>query len=115
MAFCHQPLSFESTGYVQVRSSDEETDLGEMATRGLEKNLMPQEAITPKKELKKLHETLKYAYLREDETFPVIINSHLTAKQENDLLEVIRRNKKAIGWTLSDLVGISSDLCMHHI
>ena len=37
----------------------------------------------------------------------MIINSHLTAEQENDLLEVIRINKKAIGWTLSDLVGIS--------
>ena len=45
----------------------------------------------------------------------MIINSHLTAEQENDLLEVIQRNKKVIGWTLSDLVGISPDLCMHHI
>ena len=70
MAFCHQPLSFESTGSVQVRSLDEGTDLGEMATRGLEKNPLPYEAITPKKELKKLPETLKYAYLWEDETFP---------------------------------------------
>ena len=45
----------------------------------------------------------------------MIINSNLTAEQEIDLLEVIRRNKKAIGWTLSNLVGISLDLCMHHI
>ena len=41
MAFCHQPLSFESTGSVQVRSPDEGTDLGEMATRSLEKNPLP--------------------------------------------------------------------------
>ncbi|XP_047943062.1 uncharacterized protein LOC125189880 [Salvia hispanica] len=80
MAFCNQPLSFESTGSIQVRGPDEGTDLGEMATGGLEKNPLPQEAITPKKELKKLPETLKYAYLGEDETFPVIINSHLTAE-----------------------------------
>ena len=86
-----------------------------MATRTLEKNPLPQEAITPKKELKKLPESLKYAYLGEDEAFPVIINSHLTEEQENELLEVIRRNKKAIGWTLSDLVKNSPDLCMHHI
>ncbi|XP_047978998.1 uncharacterized protein LOC125220908 [Salvia hispanica] len=75
----------------------------------------PMEAITPKKELKKLPDSLKYAYLGEDETFPVIINSQLTEKQEEELLEVLRKNKKAIGWTLSDLVGISPDLCMHHI
>ncbi|XP_047942710.1 uncharacterized protein LOC125189480 [Salvia hispanica] len=115
MAFCHQPLSFESTCSVQAKGPDEATDFGEMATRILEKNPLPQEAITPKKELKILSESLKYAYLGEDETFPMIINSHLTEEQETELLEVIRRNKKAIGWTLSDLVGISPDLCMHHI
>ena len=79
-----------------------------MVTEGLEKNPLPWEAITPKKKLKKLLETLKYAYLGEDEIFPVIINSHLTTEQENDLLELILRNKKAIGWTVSDLVGIST-------
>ena len=67
MAFCQQPLSFESTGSVQVKSPDEGTDLDEIAIRGLEKNPLPQEAITPKKELKKLPETLKYAYLGKDE------------------------------------------------
>ncbi|XP_047949418.1 uncharacterized protein LOC125195288 [Salvia hispanica] len=41
MAFCHQPLSFESTGSVQVRSPDEGTDFCEMATRGLEKYPLP--------------------------------------------------------------------------
>ena len=30
-------------------------------------------------------------------------------------MEVLGRNQKAIGWTLSDPVGISPDLCMHHI
>ena len=98
MTFCHQPLSFKSTCSVQAKGPDEATDFGEMATRILEKNPLPQEA-----------------YLGEDETFPAIINSHLTEKQENELLEVIKRNKKAIGWSLSDLIGISHDLCMHHI
>ena len=76
---------------------------------------MPQETNGTKKELKTLPPGLKYAYLEEDETFPVIVNSNLTKEQEKELLEVIKRNKKAIGWTLSDLVGISPDLCMHHI
>ncbi|KAL1559872.1 hypothetical protein AAHA92_10166 [Salvia divinorum] len=46
---------------------------------------------------------------------PVIINSQLTQGQEKELMKVLERNQKAIGWTLSDLVGISPDLCMHHL
>ena len=115
MAFCHQPLSFQSARSVQEKSPDEGANLEEMAPRSKAENPLPQEAITPKKELKTLPENLKYAYLEEGETCPVIINSRLTEDQESALLEVIRRNKKAIGWTLSDLVGISPDLCMHHI
>ncbi|XP_042065532.1 uncharacterized protein LOC121809048 [Salvia splendens] len=46
---------------------------------------------------------------------PVIINSQLTQGQEDRLLEVLKRNQKAIGWKLTDLVGISLGLCMHHI
>ena len=28
---------------------------------------------------------------------------------------MLSRNNKAIGWSVTDLVGISSDVCMHHI
>ena len=86
-----------------------------MTTDATEKNPLPREDSTPKKELKTLPPGLKYAYLEENDTFPVIVNSNLTNEQEKEVLEVIRRNKKAMGWTLSDLVGISPDLCMHHI
>ena len=47
--------------------------------------------------------------------FPVIINSGLTEQQEARLLTVLSKNKKAIGWSLTDLVGISPDVCMPHI
>ena len=112
MTFCHKPFSIESTCSAQAKSSEEATDFGEMATKIMEKNPLSQEAITPKNELKKLPQSLKYAYLGEDETFSVIINSQLTKKQKEELLEVLRKNMKAIGWTLSDLVGISPYLCM---
>ncbi|RVW63902.1 Retrovirus-related Pol polyprotein from transposon 17.6 [Vitis vinifera] len=35
--------------------------------------------------------------------------------QEKCLLEVLKRCKKAIGWQISDLKGISSLVCTHHI
>ena len=75
---------------------------------------MAQEVVTPKRELKTLPPGLKYAYLGDEKTIPDIINSQLTEKQEEEVLVVQRRNQKALGWTLSDLVGICPDLYMHH-
>ena len=47
--------------------------------------------------LKPLPTELKYAYLEEDKQCPVVISSALTIHQEDCLLEVLRRCKKAIG------------------
>ena len=52
----------------------------------------------PKLILKPLPTELKYAYLEEDKKCPVVISSTLTIHQEDYLLEVLRRSKKAIGW-----------------
>ena len=53
----------------------------------------------PTLELKNLPSTLKYAFLDEEKAKPVIISSKLDLKQEEQLLEVLRKNKEAIGWT----------------
>ena len=54
----------------------------------------------PTFELKTLPSTLKYACIDEEKAKPVIISSKLDIKQEEQLLEVLRRNEEAIGWTL---------------
>ncbi|XP_050916838.1 uncharacterized protein LOC127132019 [Lathyrus oleraceus] len=69
----------------------------------------------PSLELKELPENLKYAYLESNEKLPVIISSNLDFDQENKLLQVLKKHKKAIGWTLADLPGISPSMCMHRI
>ena len=51
----------------------------------------------PTLELKTLPSTLKYAFLDEEKAKPVIISSKLDMKQEEQLLEVLRKNKEAIG------------------
>ncbi|RVW18414.1 Retrovirus-related Pol polyprotein from transposon 17.6 [Vitis vinifera] len=61
----------------------------------------------PKLVLKPLPVDLKYAYLEEDEKCPVVVSSTLTSDQEDSLLGVLRKCKKAIGWQISDLKGIS--------
>ncbi|KAL5563687.1 hypothetical protein UlMin_033434 [Ulmus minor] len=70
---------------------------------------------SPALELKPLPSHLRYAYLGALSTLPVIISAFLTKEQEIQLLEVLKKFKKAIGWTLADIKGISPSFCMHKI
>ncbi|KAL4324503.1 hypothetical protein GQ457_11G026440 [Hibiscus cannabinus] len=69
----------------------------------------------PKLELKQLPEQLKYAYLGDNETLPVIISSKLQTDQEERLITTLRQHKEALGWTIADIKGISPTICMHKI
>ncbi|XP_020992457.1 uncharacterized protein LOC110278540 [Arachis duranensis] len=68
-----------------------------------------------KSELKPLLSHLKYAFLEDNQKFPVIIASELSSEEEKKLLDVLRKYKKAIGWSLADIVGINPRKCMHRI
>ena len=70
---------------------------------------------SPKSELKVLPNHLKYVYLGENETFPVIIASDLTLEQEQLLLPILKKNKEAIGWSMADIKGISPSIVQHRI
>jgi len=77
--------------------------------------MLPSSISSPKLELKPFPDNLKYAYLGDNETLPVIISSALTLDQEEKLVKVLRDHSKAIGWTLADLKGLSPTLCSHKI
>jgi hypothetical protein len=77
--------------------------------------LVPSLESLPKLELKPLPDKLKYAFLGSNDTLPVIIASDLQKDQEDNLLEVLKEHKKAIGWTIADLKGIDPSICMHRI
>ena len=66
-------------------------------------------------EVKPLSDNLKYVYLEEEDKLPVIISTSLTIEQEQRFLHVLKKNKKAIGWTLADIPAISLSTCMHRI
>ena len=76
---------------------------------------IPSNEATPSLELKALPEHLKYAYLGGRETLPVIIASHLTDQQEDSLMFILKRQRKAIGWTMKDIKGISPAIVQHII
>ena len=77
--------------------------------------MLPSVVQAPSLELKPLPDHLKYVFLGEGETLPVIISSSLTAMEEEKLVRVLREHKTAIGWTLADIKGISPTTCMHRI
>jgi hypothetical protein len=70
---------------------------------------------SPKKELKPLPNNLKYKFLGPTESLPVIIALDLKDAQAEELLEVLREHKEAIGFAIEDIKEISPSLVMHKI
>ena len=69
----------------------------------------------PKMEQKPLLSNLKYAYLGNASTLPVIISASLRAIEEDKLLRVLKDHMNALGWSLADLKGIRPSMCMNQI
>ena len=69
----------------------------------------------PKLELKTLPPHLRYVFLGKDDTLPVIIASDLNVHQVESLVKVLKRLKRAIGWTIADIIWIPPGICSHKI
>lgn len=69
----------------------------------------------PKVELKPLPDGVRYAFLGPNETYPVIVSSELTENELSMLLNELKKYRKALGYSLDDIKGISPSLCMHRI
>ena len=65
--------------------------------------------------LKELPNQLKYEFLEPAKRKPVIISSALAKAEEQKLLEIPRKYKEAIAWSIDYLKGISPSICMHKI
>ncbi|CAN6712639.1 unnamed protein product [Malus baccata var. baccata] len=77
--------------------------------------MLPSVIQAPSLKLKPLPSHLKYVFLDDQETLPVIVFSLLTAQEEGKLVRMLKEYKTAIGWTLADIKGISPTTCMHRI
>ena len=78
-------------------------------------NLRKEKKEETKLELKLLPSHLKYVFLAGNSQKLVIISSSLSEEEEQQLVHVLEKNIQAIGWTLSDLKGISPALCTRRI
>nr|GEV62888.1 DNA-directed DNA polymerase [Tanacetum cinerariifolium] len=59
----------------------------------------------PEVELKELPPYLEYAFLGENNKWPVIISKDLSVNEKSALLEVLKSQKKEISWKLIDIKG----------
>nr|GEV30741.1 hypothetical protein [Tanacetum cinerariifolium] len=69
----------------------------------------------PEVELKELPPHLEYAFLGENEKWPVIIVKDLNVNQKSALINVLKSRKKEIAWKLTDIRGIGPEFCSHKI
>nr|GEZ71285.1 reverse transcriptase domain-containing protein [Tanacetum cinerariifolium] len=69
----------------------------------------------PEVELKELPPHLEYAFLDENEKWPVIIIKDLNVNEKSALINVLKSRKKAITWKLTDIRGIEPEFYSHKI
>nr|GEZ28215.1 DNA-directed DNA polymerase [Tanacetum cinerariifolium] len=65
----------------------------------------------PEVELKELPPHLKYAFMGENNKWPVIIAKDLSVNEKSALIKVLKSRKKAIAWKLTDIRGIDPEFC----
>ena len=69
----------------------------------------------PEIEMKTLPSNLKYAFLDANSTYPIIVNSELNGTDLDRLVNLFQKHRKAIGYTIDDIKGISLFICTHRI
>ena len=94
-------MSLEQNGTKQRNKNEENEFHQETSEEGLVLNELP------------IH--LKYAYLELPKSKPVIIYARLSDAEEQRLLEILRKHKESIPWSVEDLKGISPSICIHKI
>nr|GEY52889.1 reverse transcriptase domain-containing protein [Tanacetum cinerariifolium] len=75
------------------------------------KNNQSSDDEPPEVEPKELPPHLEYAFLGENNNWPVIIAKDLSVNEKTALIDVLKSRKKAIAWKLTDIRGIDPEFC----
>nr|GFC33228.1 reverse transcriptase domain-containing protein [Tanacetum cinerariifolium] len=81
----------------------------------IEPKTQPEEDEPPEVELKELPPHLEYAFLGNNGEWLVIIAKDLSTNEKTNLINVLKNQKKAIAWKLTDIKGIDLEFCSHKI
>nr|GFC09652.1 hypothetical protein [Tanacetum cinerariifolium]GFC09689.1 hypothetical protein [Tanacetum cinerariifolium] len=79
------------------------------------KNQSFKEDKPPKVELKELPPHLEYAFLGHNGKWPVIKAKDLSSNEKTALINVLKTQRKATAWKLTDIRGIDPEFCSHKI
>nr|GEV53717.1 reverse transcriptase domain-containing protein [Tanacetum cinerariifolium] len=69
----------------------------------------------PEVELKDFPPHLEYAFLGDNNKWPIIIAKDLSVDEKSALIKVLKSKKQAIAWKLTDIKGIDPEFCSHKI
>ncbi|GJY82316.1 hypothetical protein Tco_0495692 [Tanacetum coccineum] len=73
------------------------------------------EGEKPTNKLKDLPPHFEYAFLDNNQEFPVIISSLLSSQEKELLLGILTKHKSALAWNVADIKGISPSFFTHKI
>jgi hypothetical protein len=66
-------------------------------------------------DLKPLPKGLKCEFLGLDKTYSVIMSDELSPEENKKLLNLLKKHRKVIGYSINDLKGLSPTFCTHCI
>nr|GEY16677.1 DNA-directed DNA polymerase [Tanacetum cinerariifolium] len=108
-ATCEE-YSQEVLGFADVVLDEVSTPYYEPIVSNSSQNLTPFN-----EKLKELPPHLEYAFLGDNEKWPVIIAKDLNVNEKTALIDVLKSRKKEIAWKLTDIRGIDPEFCSHKI
>jgi hypothetical protein len=114
---------------MENQANDQQDAELEEATKGLEPRdgsmeeekfedigeIKPEEPQVPEVDLKPLCKRLKYEFLGPDKTYPVIVSDESSPEENEELLNLLKKHRKVIGYSINDLKGLSPACCTHRI
>jgi hypothetical protein len=114
---------------VDNQADDRQDEELEEATKGLEPQdgsvekekfkdigeIKLEEPQVPKVDLKPLPKGLKYEFLGPDKTYLVIVSDELSPEENEKLLNLLKKHRTVIGYSINDLKGLSPAFCTHRI
>jgi hypothetical protein len=77
--------------------------------------IKPEEPQVLEVDLKTLPKGLKYKFLGPEMTYPVIMSDELSPEENKKLLNLLKKHKKVIGYSINDLKGLNPTFCTHRI
>jgi hypothetical protein len=75
-------------------------------------DIKPEKPQVPEVDLKPLPKGLKYEFLGPDKSYPVIMSNELSPEENEKLLNLLKKHRKVIGYSINDLKGHSLAFCI---